>query len=161
MKRNGARTWQNHSDAATISKLSLRAAEGYSSFCCLTSKQLCDQIVELKEKPPREKSEKKVGYVTRRNCERSGRKIPVLRQLQVYHEQFVAVRIEVIESMNVWIHECMSSSRQKRGTRWQGERKYLWSAIAERTLRIQNDLISNLGEGSAVHFPFHQSGREG
>ena len=59
MKRNGARTWQNHSDAATISKLSLRAAEGYSSFCCLTSKQLSDHIVELKEKTPKEKSEKK------------------------------------------------------------------------------------------------------
>ena len=39
-------------------------------------------------------------------------------------------------------------------TRWQGERKYLWSAIVERTMRIQNDLISNLGEGSAGHFPF-------
>ena len=54
----------------------------------------------------------------------------------------------------------MSSSRQKRGTRWQGERKYLWSAIAERTLRIQNDLISNIGEGSAVHFPFNNLDEE-
>ena len=47
------------------------------------------------------KVRKKVGNVSRRNCERSGRKVPVLRKHHVDHEQFVTVRIEFIESMIV------------------------------------------------------------